>query len=126
MKKHLITFFLLLCLTIVYAQEKAELVFQKETIELGKIHTEKEHDEIITNFVFYNKGNKPLVIYKVTAACGCTIPSWPKTPIKVGEKSTIKVVFKTKGQKGVFSKKLFVESNSQSPIKLLKIKGEIK
>ncbi|MBQ8501213.1 MAG: DUF1573 domain-containing protein [Bacteroides sp.] len=68
-----------------------------------------------------------MVIHNVSAVCGCTVPSWPKTPIRPNKKGNIEVTLKTKGIKGFFLKQFFVESNSdQDGIILLKIKGEIK
>lgn len=120
MKKHFIFLLLTYSLTII-GQEKANLSFSKKTIDLGSISHKK--NPIIVNYIFTNEGQKPLVIYKVKASCGCTIPTWPKAPIKPGEKSLIKVEFYTERQKGVFMKTLFVESNSKEDVMLIKLKG---
>ena len=75
--------------------------------------------------IFSNKGKTPLVIYDVKASCGCTVPTWPKAPIKPDGKSLIKVDFETKKQKGVFTKTIFVESNANEDVILLKLKGKV-
>lgn len=123
MKKYFIFLLLTYSLTII-GQEKANLSFSKKTIDLGSISYKKK--PIIVNYIFTNEGQKPLVIYKVKASCGCTIPTWPKAPIKPGEKSLIKVEFYTESQKGVFMKTLFVESNSKEDVMLIKLKGRVK
>ena len=79
----------------------------------------------LVNFIFSNKGKTPLVIYDVKASCGCTVPTWPKAPIKPDGKSLIKVDFETKKQKGVFTKTIFVESNANEDVILLKLKGKV-
>lgn len=111
--------------TTIFAQEKDNLCFQKKTIDLGAI-IEKDVPIINVNFIFSNNSQTPLVIYKVKATCGCTVPNWPKAPIKSGENGIVKVSFAPKGQKGSFTKTLFVESNSNKNIILLKLKGVVK
>lgn len=109
----------------VMGEEKTNIVFLNRTIDLGVISSEKT-PLVSVNFVFSNKGKTPLVIYNVKATCGCTIPTWPKAPIKSGGKNLIKVDFDAKKQKGVFAKTIFVESNSNEDVILLKLKGEVK
>lgn len=122
MKRALSILLFLLYITSILAQEKNDLIFKEKTINLGKIYNTEE--KVIVNFPFSNKGDKPLVIYKVTASCGCTIPIWPQTPIKSGEDGCVKIILNSKEIKGFFTKKFFVESNSSKGIILLKIKGE--
>lgn len=125
MKKYFI-FLLLLFSLSVFGQENPQLSFQKQTIDLGEITIDNKNNIIKVNFIFYNNGNKPLVIYKVTASCHCTTPTWPKAPFPTNKKGIIEIAFDSKGQKGAFSKNLFVESNAEKPITLIKIKGIIK
>lgn len=123
--KRKITFLLLLCSLSIWGQEKAKLVFQTKTIDLGEINS-KESPEINVNFVFSNAGKEPLVIHKAKASCGCVTPSWSKSPIKPDGKGIIKINFNTKNQKGIFNKNIFIESNSVDDVILLKIKGYVK
>lgn len=118
-------FFFLFNSLIVLAQNKSELFFLKQTIDLGTISAE-ETSVVNVNFVFLNKGSDPLVVQKVKASCGCTIPSWTKTPIKSNKSGIISVSFKHEGKKGHFLKTLFVESNAKNNLVLLKLKGIIK
>lgn len=120
-----ILFMLLLqCSLTVAGQEKTEMFFQNQTIDLGVISSKKT-PIISVNFIFSNRGTTPLVIYDVKASCGCTVPTWPKAPIKPDGKNLIKVDFDTKKQKGVFTKTIFVESNSKEDVILLKLKGKV-
>lgn len=107
------------------AQNQAKLCFLKKTIDLGEFVCTK--DSIVKiNFIFSNNGDGPLVIYNIVASCGCVKPKWPKKPIKSGEKSIVCIELDTKDRHGVFTKDIYVESNSIERVLLLKIKGNIK
>lgn len=63
-------------------------------------------------FEFENTGDVDLFIIKVDVTCGCTVPDWPKDPIKPGEKSAIKVTFDTEGRIGLNNKGINLVTNS--------------
>ena len=98
-----------------------EFKFETEVIDYGTI--EKGADGI-REFHFTNTGNAPLIISNVTKSCGCTIPSYPKEPIKPGESSSIKVKYDTQ-RVGVINKSVTVLSNAKRPSIVLRIKGVI-
>lgn len=75
-------------------------------------------------FVFKNTGKVPLVLKNVRSSCGCTVPEWPKDPIKKGEKATIKVSYNTRIT-GTFSKSISVLSNAGDTPVVLVIKGKV-
>jgi hypothetical protein len=75
-------------------------------------------------FVFTNTGSEPLVLSNVKSSCGCTIPEWPKDPIKAGESAVIKVSYDTQ-RIGNFNKSISVYSNAQEAPVMLQIKGVI-
>ena len=116
---------LLFCSLTVLAQNKSELSFLKQTIDLGTIVAEKT-SKVYVNFEFSNKGHVPIVIHKVKASCGCTVPRWTKTPIEPGKSGVITVSFEHQGKKGTFLKTLFVESSAKNNLVLLKLKGVVK
>ncbi len=122
--RKIILLLLLQCSLAAVGQEKPKIFFSNKTIDLGIIPSEKTPCVRI-DFIFSNKGKTPLVIYDVKASCGCTVPTWPKAPIKPDGKSLIKVDFETKKQKGVFTKTIFVESNANEDVILLKLKGKV-
>lgn len=122
--RKIILLLLLQCSLAAVGQEKPKIFFSNKTIDLGIIPSEKTPC-VSVNFIFSNKGKTPLVIYDVKASCGCTVPTWPKAPIKPDGKSLIKVDFETKKQKGVFIKTIFVESNANEDVILLKLKGKV-
>jgi hypothetical protein len=75
-------------------------------------------------FVFKNAGKEPLVLKNVRSSCGCTVPEWPKEPIKKGEKSKIKVSYNTRIT-GNFSKSVSVYPNASDAPFVLTIKGKV-
>ena len=75
-------------------------------------------------FEFTNTGKEALVLNDVHSTCGCTIPSWPKEPIKAGESAIITVVYNT-NRLGPINKSITVASNATSTPIILKIKGNI-
>ena len=78
-----------------------------------------------TEFKFTNTGTEPLIISNAKGSCGCTVPSWPKTPIKPGESAAIKVKYDSK-RIGPINKSVTISSNaSNEPTKVIRIKGMI-
>jgi len=75
-------------------------------------------------FVFKNTGKEPLVLKNVRSSCGCTVPEWPKEPIKKGETGKIKVSYNTHVT-GNFSKTISVFSNASEKPVILVIKGKV-
>jgi len=75
-------------------------------------------------FKFKNTGKEPLIISNATGSCGCTVPEWPKEPIKPGGESQIKVTYDTK-RIGAFQKTVTLTSNAKEATKVLTIKGNI-
>lgn len=69
--------------------------FPQSTFNFGEIMDGEKVEHI---FEFTNSGNEPLVIADAKGSCGCTVPVWPKEPIKPGEKGEIKVVYNSKGK----------------------------
>jgi hypothetical protein len=75
-------------------------------------------------FVFKNTGKEPLILKNVRSSCGCTVPEWPKEPIKRGNKGTIKVSYNTRIT-GSFSKSITVYSNAEGDPVVLHIQGKV-
>ena len=92
-----------------------ELSYDWGTLEEGKQMTHL--------FKFKNTGKEDLIISDARGSCGCTVPEWPKEPIKPGQNSDIKVVFNSAGKGGQVNKTVTITANSDpSPITLV-IKG---
>ena len=72
-----------------------------------------------------NIGNSDLLISSAKGSCGCTVPEWPKDPIKPGKEANIKVTFDSKGKKGKQAKRVTLMTNAIPNVKILTIKGNI-
>ncbi len=94
--------------------------FQEEEYDFGTIN---EGDIVEHTFTFTNTGEAPLIIESARASCGCTVPSWPKEPIAVGETGEIQVRFDSKGKPNVQNKTVTITANSYPKISRLRIKA---
>jgi hypothetical protein len=99
-----------------------EITFESETHDFGTID---QGGNGTYEFKFKNTGKEPLIITDAKGSCGCTVPSWPKEPIKPGATSTIKVTYDTK-RVGAFNKSVTITSNAKSNVKTIVIKGDVK
>lgn len=97
------------------------IVFDKLEHDYGTIKNGSDGNSV---FTFTNKGQKPLILTNVRAACGCTVPQWPREPIAPGEKGEIKVKYNT-NISGPFTKTISVNSNAVNSIVRLKITGKV-
>lgn len=104
-------------------QSKAILTLNEETHDFGTI---PEGPNAACEFEVKNTGTEPLVIYSVTASCGCTIPSYSKEPVMPGQTTKIKVLYRTIGRPGPFIKSVNISSNaSNGESKIIYIKGTV-
>ena len=123
MKKLLaITFMLMSFVTMAFAQKQAEIKFDKITVNLG---TFPKSDPIRqTVYVFTNTGDAPLDINQAMASCGCTVPTYTKTPIMPGQKGEIKVTYNGSSLfAGHFKKSITIHSNAKTEMVRLYIEG---
>jgi hypothetical protein len=132
MKNLIVLIILFNSFRIVFAQnagteKKPDIYFIESTFDFGKIESNKpsQHD-----FVFYNSGTAPLLLKDVKPSCGCTVPVWPRQPIRPGESAKISVTFDPKEDAGkVFNKTIKVTTNikdgEHDKVVLLYIKGKV-
>ncbi len=104
------------------AMSQAVISAEKPTYDFGKISLDK--GAVTCNFVVKNTGNADLVINNVTASCGCTTPTWTKSPIAPGATGTVTTTFKP-STTGPFSKTVSVFSNGKEGALVLTLKGEV-
>lgn len=125
MKKFYLIFSILFLSNVSFAQEsensKPVFKFDTETIDYGKIAMGTDGKRV---FEFTNTGKSPLIITRVQASCGCTVPKKPENPIMPGEKGEIEVSYDTK-RIGGFSKAITIFSNAKTSRKMIKIKGYV-
>ncbi len=106
------------------AQGKADIKFDKVSHDFGKFSVKEPIQEY--TFTFTNVGDAPLVINQAVATCGCTVPSYTKTPIAPGQKGSIKVTYNGTGKTtGTFKKSITVRTNAVSEMTRLHISGEM-
>ena len=102
--------------------ELPEITFEQEEQDFGTI---EQGDNVEHTFKFTNTGNTDLVIAKAQASCGCTVPYWPREPIRPGESSEIRVTYHSKGKSGKQRKSITVTSNTVPNKKTIYITGEV-
>lgn len=101
---------------------QADFSFEKDEYNFGTI---KQGDKVEYDFAFTNSGKEPLIITDAHGSCGCTVPVWPKEPIKKGEKGTIHVTFNSAGKMGMQDKTITLNSNGKTNPKVLHLKGTV-
>lgn len=96
--------------------------FDQSVWDFGTIN---EGERVKHIYKFTNAGNEDLVINKVTATCGCTVPQWTKQPIPPGESGEIEVKFDSKNKPGNQVKEVTVISNTVPPTTILTFKATV-
>lgn len=95
--------------------------FNKTEHDFGSIKKGSRNE---TEFEITNSGNTDLVIINASASCGCTVPEYPKTPIKPGNSAKIKVAFNASSV-GNQSKTVTLTTNTATGTELLTIKANV-
>lgn len=91
-------------------ENPTEITFEKDTYDFGDI---RQGDTVSHDFTFTNTGSHDLIITGARGSCGCTVPQWPKEPIKPGESNVIKVQFNSKNKKGAQNKTVTITANTR-------------
>ena len=108
--------------TIVPAGAFPKFTFEQEEHNFRQI---RDGDIVSHTFRFTNSGEAPLIISKATAACGCTVPQWPKQPIPVGGSGEIQVQFDSSNKPGMQNKVVTITANTESKVKKLLIRAQV-
>jgi hypothetical protein len=103
-------------------QDIASMSFVDTLHDFGRM---KEGEMVVYEFSFINKGKKDLLINEAKGSCGCTVPEYPKEPIKPGEQRSIKVTFNSQGKIGYNEKTVMVITNGNPSILNLTILAEV-
>lgn len=82
------------------------------------------NESVETEFEVTNTGDSDLLIINAQATCGCTVPDYPKTPIKPGDSAKIKVRFRTPAV-GQQQKTVTLTTNTEKGDELLTIKANV-
>lgn len=94
--------------------------FDQREYEFGTVN---EGDIVEGTFIITNKGKSDLVILSAKPSCGCTVPSWPKEPIKPGETAELTFKFNTRGKPNKQNKSITIKSNAEKTTEVIRIKG---
>jgi len=96
--------------------------FEEESHDFGKVI---QGESVSYQFRFRNVGKSDLIISDVSTSCGCAVPSYPKIPIRPGQRESIKVSFNSTGKKGFQNKNIVIVANTQPNTTILRIKAEV-
>ena len=98
------------------------ITFDKTTFDYGTVKNGSDGER---TFTVTNTGDKPLIISKVQASCGCTTPKYDQAPILPGKSAKIQVGYNTKIN-GSFQKLIEVFSNDPANSRsVIYIKGVV-
>ncbi|MEW5677342.1 DUF1573 domain-containing protein [Flavobacterium enshiense] len=75
--------------------------------------TIKEGEKVETVFKITNEGEADLIIINAQGSCGCTVPEWPKEPIKPGTSADMKVTFDSTNKPGQQQKTVTLTTNTK-------------
>jgi len=100
----------------------ASISFDKKEYDFGTVN---EGDIVETSYLVTNSGKTDLVITNAQASCGCTVPVWPKNPIKPGATGEVKVKFNTSGKLNRQQKTITLTTNTESGREVLTLKGSV-
>lgn len=101
---------------VVDPNKAPKISFNETTYDFGDVFSSTS---VSHYFVFTNTGNSPLIIKKAEPSCGCTVPEYPKEPIPVGGKDSIKVSFDSEGFEGKQNKSVKLITNTVSGAEII-------
>ncbi|MFD0762462.1 DUF1573 domain-containing protein [Lutibacter aestuarii] len=112
------------------AKERDEIIslggpvieFDKMEFDFGTI---TEGEIIDGTFKISNTGKTDLLIINAKPSCGCTVPEWPKEPIKPGASAELKFSFNSNGRVGKQHKTITLQTNTEKVTEMLRIKGTV-
>jgi len=99
------------------------MTFVKTSHDFGTLN---EGDQVETDFEFTNTGKTALLITRIKASCGCTVPSgWTKEPIMPGESSKFTVRFNSRGKPNKQHKSVTITCNTAKGKEVVRFKANV-
>ena len=83
-------------------------------------------DKVEHTFHLKNIGNKNLIIARAYGSCGCTVPDYPKDPVKPGESAAIHVTFNSTGKQNMQNKNVTIVCNTAKRNEMVYLSGFVK
>lgn len=126
MKKFILATLMSICGLFAFAMGggEADIKFEKTSHNFGSFP--ESSPKVTCTFKFTNEGDNLLVIHQAIASCGCTVPQYPKTPIKPGESGEITVTYNGAGKfPGHFRKSITIRTNAKQEIVRLYVEGDM-
>ena len=99
-----------------------EIKFDEEVHDFGRI---TQGEKVSHAFTFSNIGKSNLIISGASGSCGCTVPEWPREPVRPGGTGKINVVFSSEGKSGLQEKTVTVVTNCEPATRVIRIKCDI-
>lgn len=124
MRPSIIVILMILSAACQQGRKSSLLIFEKDMLDFGKI---KKDSVLKVYFDFKNAGFDTLKFMNVSADCGCNEVNYKKEGFLPGQVGTIEVIYtpNSNNDSGIVSKNIAIRSNSEIPIKVIKIKGEV-
>lgn len=88
--------------------------------------TINQGDKVEHSFRLKNVGDKNFIIARAFGSCGCTVPDYPKDPIKPGEIATIHVTFNSAGKMNLQNKTVTVVCNTAKRNEMMYLTGFVR
>ncbi len=101
---------------------KTGVKFAQVEHNFGSIQQDSKNTKI---FKFTNTGSEPLIIEDAVGSCGCTVPKFPKEPIKPGATGEIEVVYSPGKQQGAQTKTVTITANTNPITTTLNISANV-
>ncbi|MBL0310710.1 MAG: DUF1573 domain-containing protein [Bacteroidetes bacterium] len=83
-------------------------------------------DKVQHTFHIKNTGDKNLIIARAFGSCGCTVPEYPKDPVKPGETAAIHVTFNSEGKLNEQKKQVTIVCNTEKRNEVVLLTGFVK
>lgn len=101
---------------------KTNVNFKEMNHDFGIIQQDSKNTKI---FKFTNTGAEPLIIEDAKGSCGCTVPNYPKEPIKPGDTGEIEVIYSPGKQQGSQAKTITITANTDPITTTLNISANV-
>lgn len=105
-------------LTVLCLSAQPKLTWTDTTHDFGAF--QEDMGAVSCTFTAVNTGTEPVVVLNARANCGCTRPTYPKTPIAPGDTLAIGVSYDPTGRPGKFMKQIKIDTNCGSQHLLIK------